>query len=92
MINLAIQLLAAQLNQHLRRAYDLNEDRVIVSNLLDMSGVAAPNISNNWWSIWSISKKKRFHPLPRASHILHIHRVATERCSTARHNGSICSS
>lgn len=46
MINLAIQLLAAQLNQHLRRAYDLNEDRVIVSNLLDMSGVAAPNISN----------------------------------------------
>ncbi|HNP25139.1 MAG TPA: DUF4255 domain-containing protein [Nitrosomonas sp.] len=46
MINLAIQLMATQLNQHLRRTYDLSEDVVVVSNLLDMDGSVAPNINN----------------------------------------------
>jgi len=46
MINLVTQLLAAQLNQYLRRTYDLNEDKVIVSNLLEMDGSVASNINN----------------------------------------------
>ncbi|MCP5275673.1 MAG: DUF4255 domain-containing protein [Burkholderiales bacterium] len=46
MINLAVQLLATQLNQHLRRVYDLSEDMVVVSNLLDMDGSISPNINN----------------------------------------------
>ncbi|SEM90662.1 DUF4255 domain-containing protein [Nitrosomonas marina] len=46
MINLAIQLLAGQLNQHLKRTYAVNEDVAIVSNLLEMDGSVAPNIHN----------------------------------------------
>ena len=46
MINLALQTLAAQLNQHFRRVYDLTEDMVAVSNLLEMDGNVAPNINN----------------------------------------------
>ncbi|MCP5244475.1 MAG: DUF4255 domain-containing protein [Burkholderiales bacterium] len=46
MINLTVQLLATQLNQYLRRAYDLSEDMVVVSNLLDMDGSVSPNINN----------------------------------------------
>ena len=46
MINLALQTLAAQLNQHFRRVYDLTEDMVVVSNLLEMDGNVAPNINN----------------------------------------------
>jgi len=46
MINLAVQLLATQLNQYLRRTYDLTEDVVVTSNLVDIDGSAAPNINN----------------------------------------------
>jgi uncharacterized protein DUF4255 len=46
MINLAVQLLATQLNQHLRRTYDLTEDVVVTSNLVDVDGNIAPNINN----------------------------------------------
>lgn len=46
MINLAVQLLSAQLNQHLRRTYNLSEDVVVVSNLLEMDGTIAPNVNN----------------------------------------------
>ncbi|WP_211753341.1 DUF4255 domain-containing protein [Nitrosomonas aestuarii] len=38
--------MATQLNQHLRRTYDLSEDVVIVSNLLDVDGSVAPNTHN----------------------------------------------
>ncbi len=46
MINLAVQLLAAQLNQHLRRTYNLGEDVVVVSNLLEVDGSVAANVNN----------------------------------------------
>ncbi len=46
MINLAIQLLATQLNQHLRRVYDLTEDVVVVSNLVEVDGNPATNVNN----------------------------------------------
>jgi len=46
MINLALQTLAAQLNQHFRRIYDLTEDMVVVSNLMEMDGSVTPNINN----------------------------------------------
>lgn len=46
MINLAMQLLAEQLDQHLKRIYDLTEDTVAVTNLLEMDGSIVPNINN----------------------------------------------
>lgn len=46
MINMAVQLLAGQLNQYLRRTYDLNEDVVVISNLVDLDGSVAPNVNN----------------------------------------------
>lgn len=46
MINLAVQLLATQLNQYLRRIYTLGEDVVVVSNLLEMNGNVAENVNN----------------------------------------------
>lgn len=46
MINLAVQLLATQLNQYLRRTYNLGEDVVVVSNLLEMDGSVAANVNN----------------------------------------------
>ncbi|PSJ18972.1 DUF4255 domain-containing protein [Nitrosomonas supralitoralis] len=46
MINLAVQLLATQLNQYLRRTYNLGEDVVVVSNLLEMDGSMAANVNN----------------------------------------------
>ena len=46
MINLAVQLLAGQLNQYLRRTYNLGEDVVVVSNLLEMDGSVALFVSN----------------------------------------------
>lgn len=46
MINLAVQLLASQLNQHLRRLYNLSEDVAVISNLLELDGSVAANISN----------------------------------------------
>lgn len=46
MINLAIQLLTTRLNQYLRGIYNLNEDVVVVSNLLEIDGSLASNINN----------------------------------------------
>lgn len=46
MINMAVQLLAGQLNQYLRRTYDLNENVVVVSNLVGLDGSVAPNVDN----------------------------------------------
>lgn len=46
MINLTLQLLATQLNQYLKRAYDLSEDVVVLSNLLDIDGNVPSNVNN----------------------------------------------
>lgn len=46
MINVAVQLLATQLNQYLRRTYNLGEDVVVVSNLLEIDGTVAVNVNN----------------------------------------------
>lgn len=46
MVNLAVQLLATQLNQYLRRIYNLSEDVVVVSNLLEVDGSVAANVNN----------------------------------------------
>lgn len=46
MIDSAIGLLAAQLNQHLRRRYSLSEDVAVMSNLLDASGGAVTGAAN----------------------------------------------
>lgn len=46
MIDSAVNLLAGQLNQFLQRAFDLNEDVVVVSNILDQDGSVAPQVNN----------------------------------------------
>lgn len=46
MINAAVSHLASQLNQFLRRTFDLNEDIVVVSNLLEQDGSVAPHVNN----------------------------------------------
>ncbi len=46
MIDSAINQIAALLNQYLKRTFDLNEDIVIASNILEQDGSIAQNISN----------------------------------------------
>jgi hypothetical protein len=46
MIDLAINAMAAQLNQYLQNLSHSNEDLVVVSNLLGPDGAPAPNVSN----------------------------------------------
>ena len=46
MIDSAVNYLASQLNQHLRRRFELSEDIVIVSNVLELDGTIAPHVNN----------------------------------------------
>ena len=46
MINSAISHLASQLNQFLKRSFELNEDVVVVSNILEQDGSVSPNVNN----------------------------------------------
>lgn len=46
MIYAAVFHIANQLNQFLKRSFDLSEDVVVVSNLLEQDGTLASNISN----------------------------------------------
>jgi hypothetical protein len=46
MINSAISHLASQLNQFLKRSFDLNEDIVVVSNILEQDGSVSANVTN----------------------------------------------
>ncbi len=46
MIDLAISHIASQLNQALRRTYDLSEDVVVISNLVEQDGTMETNVDN----------------------------------------------
>ena len=46
MIDAAISHIAGQLNQYLKRSFDLNEDIVVVSNILEQDGSVASNVAN----------------------------------------------
>ncbi len=46
MIDLAIKHIAAQLNQFFKRNYDLNEDVVVISNLVEQDGTMESNVDN----------------------------------------------
>lgn len=46
MIYAAVFHIANQLNQFLKRSFDLSEDMVVVSNVLEQDGTPAPNINN----------------------------------------------
>lgn len=46
MIYAAVSHIANQLNQFLKRSFDLNEDVVVISNLVEQDGSLAPNINN----------------------------------------------
>jgi hypothetical protein len=46
MINSVVGHLAQQLNQFFKQAYDLNEDIVVISNLLEQDGAIASGVSN----------------------------------------------
>jgi hypothetical protein len=46
MIYTAISHITGQLNQHLKRAFDLNEDIVVVANIVEQDGSVATNVTN----------------------------------------------
>ena len=46
MIHAAVSHIASQLNQFLKRSFDLNEDVVVMSSLTEPDGTAAANIAN----------------------------------------------
>jgi hypothetical protein len=46
MIAAAVGIVAQQLNQHFRRTFDLNEDVVIASNILEQDGNVAQGVNN----------------------------------------------
>jgi len=46
MIHSAISHIAAQLNQYLKRTFELNEDIVVLSNILEQDGNVAPHVNN----------------------------------------------
>jgi hypothetical protein len=46
MIDVAISQIANQLNQFLKRSFDLNEDIVVISNILEQDGTVASNVDN----------------------------------------------
>ncbi|MEK8034479.1 DUF4255 domain-containing protein [Ideonella sp. DXS29W] len=46
MIDAALSLMAGQLNEHLRRRYQLSEDLAVLSNLLEQNGTLVPLVAN----------------------------------------------
>ena len=46
MIDVAIKHLADELNQYLKRRFDLHEDIVVTSNMVELDGTIAPQINN----------------------------------------------
>jgi hypothetical protein len=46
MIDVAINHVSSEINQHLKRVYDLNEDVVVVSNILEQDGTVAAHVNN----------------------------------------------
>ena len=46
MIYAAIGHVTSQLNQHLKRSFNLNEDIVVVSNIIEQDGSVAANVTN----------------------------------------------
>jgi hypothetical protein len=46
MIDAAISLIAGQLNEFLKRTFDLDEDAVVISNLLEQDGSVATHTNN----------------------------------------------
>ena len=46
MIDSAISHIASQLNQYLKRTFDLHEDIVVVSNILEQNGNVASHVNN----------------------------------------------
>lgn len=46
MIHAAVSHIASQLNQFLKRSFDLSEDVVAMSNVMEQDGTLAPNINN----------------------------------------------
>ncbi|NNM82253.1 MAG: DUF4255 domain-containing protein [Burkholderiales bacterium] len=46
MIHAAVSHIANQFNQFLRRSYDLGEDMVVVSNILEQDGTLSPSVNN----------------------------------------------
>ena len=56
MIDAAITHIAGELNQYLKRSFDLTEDLVVISNILEQDGSVATKSSFRW----SILKKTPF--------------------------------
>ena len=63
MIDVAISHISGQLNQYLRRSFELTEDIVVVSNILEQDGSTAPNVDNKL-VVSLVNIEKETVPLP----------------------------
>ncbi len=67
MIHVAINVIADQLNQYLRRSFDLQEDIVVTSNLVELDGTVAPQINNKIvFCLVNVEKDTASRQSPRA--------------------------
>lgn len=66
MIDNAIGHIAGQLNQYLRRTFDLTEDIVVVSNIVEQDGSLAPNVDNKL-VVCLINIERETIPLPHVN-------------------------
>ncbi|MGY4829216.1 DUF4255 domain-containing protein [Sphaerotilaceae bacterium SBD11-9] len=66
MIDSAIGLIAAQLNQALRRAFQVGEDLVVVSNLVEQDGGVAPTVANKL-AVFLVNLERETLPYPSGS-------------------------
>ena len=65
MIHVGLIHIATQLNQHLMRTFDLNEDVVVVSNIFEMDGTVPTHVNNK--IIVSLVNVERYYPMEKVS-------------------------
>jgi hypothetical protein len=78
MIDAALGLMASQLNEHLRRRFQLSEDFAVLSNLLEQNGTQVPLVANKLvLFLAGVERDTVAHRAPDARLGLHIQHLAT---------------
>lgn len=78
MIDAALGLMAGQLNEHLRRRFQLSEDLAVLSNLLEQNGTLVPLVANKLvLFLAGVERDTVAHRAPGASLGLHAQQLAT---------------
>lgn len=78
MIDAALGLMAGQLNEHLRRCFQLSEDLAVLSNLLEQNGTLVPLVSNKLvLFLAGVERDTVAHRAPGANLGLHAQQLTT---------------